>query len=145
MKNKEKYQNEICNVIATGRLCKFKHRFIIKKDTCQGLSCDECQELTKKWFDEEYKEPIELAKAEYYILKNIDPKFKWIARDKNFTLCIFDEEPSKFTEGWDIDYTFGNFVDISVFKHLFKFIKWQDEEPRNIQKLLENCEVIEDD
>ena len=142
MKNKEKYQNEICNVIATGRHCNFKHRFIIKKDTCQGLSCDECQELTKKWFDEEYKEPIKLTLHEKCILESIDKKYQWIARDRKCSLYVHESKPFKYSTYWDSVKQYECFI---FFNHLFQFIKWEDEEPRNIQELLENCEVIEDD
>lgn len=32
-----------------------------------------------------------------------------------------------------------------VFDELFKFVKWEDEEPYNIDKILANCEVIENE
>ena len=32
-----------------------------------------------------------------------------------------------------------------VFEELFKFVKWADEEPCNIDEILSNCEVIEDE
>lgn len=29
-------------------------------------------------------------------------------------------------------------IGLTAFNHLFKFVKWEDEEPYNIQELLEN-------
>ena len=38
---------------------------------------------------------------ELCILRNIDKKYKWIARDESGSLCIFDEKPKKSEEMWD--------------------------------------------
>lgn len=90
-----------------------------------------------------YKKPkIKLTQDEYIIFKNIDKEFEWIARDEDGCLYIYNKKPYKCGVEWENKSLCYN---ISAFIHLFKFIKWQDEEPRNIQKLLENCEVIEDD
>ena len=40
----------------------------------------------------------EFTDDELCILRNIDKKYKWIARDKSGNLCIFDEKPNKNEE-----------------------------------------------
>lgn len=74
-----------------------------------------------------------LTEDEKVILRNIDKKYKWIARDKSGTLVLFFEKPYKKGNLWggDIGYS-----DIEYFYHLFQFIKWSDEEPYKISKLL---------
>lgn len=86
-----------------------------------------CQKLL--W---ERKEKSQLSEDEKVILRNIPEKWKWIARDKDGYLCIYNEKPKKVYDTWcGSDYLF-----IEVFEHLFQFIKWEDEEPYLISDLL---------
>lgn len=73
--------------------------------------------------------------------------FKWIARDQDNRLCVYENKPHKEkTNGYvywkrsdiksDIDF-------LDPFENLFKFIKWEDEEPTSIEDVLNNCEVFE--
>ena len=87
----------------------------------------------------EHIEKVKLAKNEKCILESIDKEYKWIARDNNGELYVYINEPYKLSSGkWGKDYDFKSFI---LFKHLFKFITWEDDRPTNIQELLENCEV----
>ena len=65
---------------------------------------------------------------ELCILRNIDKKYKWIARDESGSLCIFDEKPKKSEEMWD-NVTYSDFIELNCYDHLFNYIKWEDEEP----------------
>lgn len=74
-----------------------------------------------------------LTEAERTILTNVDKAYQWIARDKNGSLFIYDEEPNKEYSYWKCD---GDNFELAVFEHLFEFIKWEDEEPYLISDLL---------
>lgn len=78
---------------------------------------------------------VKLSDEEKVILKNIDKRFKWIARDKNGNLFIYCSEPFKSKVMW-IPQKHADLTDISCFEHLFQFIKWKDEEPYLIEYLL---------
>ena len=75
----------------------------------------------------------ELSEAERVILENVDKKFKYIARDKNGELFIFEGKPSKCPNEWAQRYA----IDFEAFRHMFKMVKWEDEEPTLIADLLE--------
>ena len=51
----------------------------------------------------------EFTDDELCILRNIDKKYKWIARDKSGSLCIFDKKPKKSEEMWD-NVTYSDFI-----------------------------------
>ena len=94
-----------------------------------------CKKRIKQWLQQEAK-PI-LSEAERVILENIDKEYKWIARDKDKKLFIYRDKPSKNTrfEEWLVD---GKSENMSIVRHLFQFITWQDDEPYNIEELLKN-------
>lgn len=105
-----------------------------QRSKCKGRICEECR---LEWFKQEHKEKIKLSEAEKVILENIDTKYSWIARDKDGTLCVYDVKPKKDIRIYD--WVNGEYLfNLSVFSHLFQFIKWENEEPYNIQELLEN-------
>ena len=86
-----------------------------------------CKELL--W---ERKEAPKLTEDEKTILRNVPQYYKWIARDKCGTICVFIYKPPKSGLGWG-----GHFFETLVlFDHLFQFIKWEDEEPYSIEELL---------
>lgn len=94
----------------------------------------QCNAGHAKWLEQEYKEPIKLTETESVILKNIDKKYQWIVRDgETNRLYIYVDKPRKYDNlFWQV----GDY-DMSVFNHLFKCIKGTDEEPYNIEELLE--------
>lgn len=79
----------------------------------------------------------QLTETERIILENMDSRWRWIARDADDELTISEDKPSRFDGVW-----IGNFdvSSLSAFDHLFNFINWNDEEPYNIQGLLEEDE-----
>lgn len=83
----------------------------------------------------ERKEKPKLTYDEKVILKNISKEYKWIARDKNGRLFLYIEK-ERITKGGDHWHTDGGFLDFHMFDNLFQFIKWEDEEPYNIEDLL---------
>ena len=99
--------------------------------------CPTCGQKLNLW----EHNTIKISDEEKVILKNIDKKYKWIARDLIGKLCVFSEKPSKVYSVWDypptvsIQYIY-EYEPIKVFNHLFTFIKWKDKEPYRIEDLL---------
>ena len=90
-----------------------------------------CKELL--W---ERKEGPKLTEDEKAILKNIDEEMKYIARNKNGNLDVFVVKPYKDIEFWENDLDYCSIP----FRNLFKFIKWEDNEPYLIEDLLKGEE-----
>ena len=82
----------------------------------------------------ERKETPRLTNDEIAILRNIDKKYIWLARDINGGLYIYEFKPGKSsTEIW---IAYGKSVDLSLFSHMFKGITFNDKEPFDIKALL---------
>lgn len=148
MLNAERFKKEILensNVVFDFSMSKDKHT--IKK--CLGV-CDDCffheagdhcSNIKVKWLLSEYKEPIKLSRLEHELLKFIDNEgYKYIARDNcGGVLFRYPKKPTKNIYGeWGKG---GICSDLRMFNDLFQFVKWEDEEPRSIKKILNNCEV----
>lgn len=84
----------------------------------------------------------QLTNKERIILEEIPIEYKFIARDQDGGLYVYKEKPlAKYIN------TFANLgywkpqdhyqtFSISLYSHLFDFIKWEDEEPYSIFELL---------
>ena len=79
------------------------------------------------------REESTITAGEKIILQNIDSKYKYIARDYSEKLYIYIEEPKKHDHFWIAPETSKTF---HLFNHLFKMVKWEDEEPWLIEDLL---------
>lgn len=68
------------------------------------------------------------------ILKSIAPEYKYIARDSNGDLNVYERKPHKSIEKgyWDDD----TYYQLNPFKHLFLWILWTDFEPYKISDIL---------
>ena len=86
-----------------------------------------CKELL--WERKEKPQP-KLTEDEKAILRNVPQYYKWIARDGNGVVCLYPDKPHKSKTIWD------SYGVLFPFQHLFQFIKWEDEEPYLIEKLL---------
>ena len=107
---------------------------------------DEAYQLTgRAWVDapviwkrkEKEKAPL-LSEAEYHVLKNANAQWKFIARDKDKCLVLYRTKPYKKSVFWyngDIVMT-----TLDMYNHLFSHIKWGDDKPWEIAKLLERYE-----
>ncbi len=78
----------------------------------------------------------EFTDDELCILRNIDKKYKWIAKDESGSLCIFDKKPKKSEEMWD-NVTYSDFIELNCYNNLFNSIHWEDEEPIYIDDYVE--------
>ena len=84
--------------------------------------------LTELLWKRKEAKPTEDEKV---ILRNLPKKYEWIARDKCGMVYIFIERPEKGQAIW-----YGCGQPMIPFHHLFQFIKWEDDEPYLIEKLL---------
>lgn len=108
---------------------------------CGVVTCSECLRLSLMSLLEEYKEPIKLTQFEYEYLKFAKAVgYNFIARDKNGGLFLYSIKPWKGEITWK--YRNSN---ILIFTKMFNFVRWQDEEPYNIDEILSNCEVMQDE
>ena len=89
-----------------------------------------CKELL--W---ERKEKPQLNEDEKFILWNLSEEYKWIVRDASGLIYVFTNKPFKDLNRW-----MGYDPLMVPFKHLFKFIQWEDEEPYLIEDLLKGEE-----
>ena len=85
-----------------------------------------------------------INRVEYIVLKGLDDKWEWIARDKDRSLYAFTEKPVRKYDPspyWDTEtgrpYSVVELIDVL---HLFQFIQWGDKEPHNIAELIEEYE-----
>ena len=76
---------------------------------------------------------------ELYILRNIDKKYKWIAKDKDGLICTFVSKPIKTEKLWSDGWSNGeSYASLEAIKNsLFTEIKWEDEEPIYIDEYVE--------
>ena len=81
----------------------------------------------------------EFTDNELFILKNIDKKYKWIAKDKNGLICTFVSKPIKTERFWSDGWSNGeSYASLEAIKNsLFTEIKWEDEEPIYIDDYVE--------
>lgn len=91
------------------------------------------------------KKPL-LTEDERVILENLPKKYKYIARDCFGTLLgelyVYEDKPKKEGDKWIRGRIGSSFNNLSLFQRLFKFIKWEDEQPYKIQELLEEYENL---
>lgn len=93
-------------------------------------------------FDAE-KPSFLLMRLEYELLKYWSKKYKYIARDKDGSLYVYIDEPSRNEDVCSTEC--GHARMIRYFDDLFHFVECTDKEPMSIKELLNNCEVIESD
>nr|DAZ21311.1 MAG TPA: hypothetical protein [Caudoviricetes sp.] len=106
-----------------------------------SLRCEECLKVSLTNLLEEYKKPVKLSKFEYEYLKVAKKEgLNFIARDNDGCVFLYRNIPWKDELSWGYS---GKLI--IAFEELFKFVKWADEEPCNIDEILSNCEVIEDE
>lgn len=87
---------------------------------------------------------IKLTEDEKVILKNIDKRYRWIARDEDGSLYVYIDKPVKVNTCWGLyPHTYAS--QLNLFNHLFQFIKREDEEPYLIEDLLKEDDYDEEE
>ena len=122
---------------------------------CKGASCRECYfgkmagsncNINRiLWGYRKYSPPVKLTRLELELLKFYFEKgYRYVARDERKALFFYKARPFKKNEFWN-DGT-GNcehFWTGGELGILFKFVKWEDNEPYAIEVMLNNYEVNE--
>ena len=148
MKNREKFAKEILNVACNGRL------MAVTKDNevvcCDNINCESCMfeslvgrsqacsDRLREWAESEYVEKPTITSREKNFLDLIVSKWKYIARDKDKNLYVFDSLPSKGDNGWRSEnILMCDYCNIfkKLFGDMFDFIKFENEEPWSIEDL----------
>lgn len=70
-----------------------------------------------------------LTLIEEIILANTDKEYKYIARNKRRSLCLFVHKPQKLKKDGFWASKQGHCIGFYGFTNLFKSIKWKDEKP----------------
>ena len=102
----------------------------------QTISWDKAPVIWERKEKEKEKVPL-LSEAEYYILKNLNTKWKWIARDEDGRLFLYKNKPDRETSRWIDDY---KMFALNIYNHLLPCVQWEDDEPWKITKLLKRYE-----
>ena len=154
MINAEFYKEDILkytNRNETFALNKYNHKLMMCEsdsiipccncDKCEWNEGNErCRFLMTRWLLAEHKEYPKLTRFQYELLKKLINELNWMARDKDNEIYFYTEKPKKSENNWCSD---DYYKELWKILDDFDFIKWTDEEPWNIQELLENCEVEE--
>ena len=149
MKNREKFAKEILDVA-----CKCDTIAVTQENKvvcCGDINCSQClfgkkdnyvyycdDEKRMQWSESEYVEKPTITSREKKFLDLLLTKWKYIARDENKNLYVFDSLPIKGYDGWRIenismcDYCY---ISKKLFGDMFDFIKWEDEKPWSIEDL----------
>lgn len=140
MKNKEKFKDEIINIVCNGgNLAVDKEKYTPMP--CIKIACSSCLFYDdgcrigkiKEWSEKEYKETNVISYNDSLFLNFIKDDYEYIARDKNGCLYIYFVKPKKrnnygFWEG-------GIQARLNNFNIDFPMIKWSNEEPWKISDL----------
>lgn len=140
MKNKEKFKDEILDIICKGGNIAVDNITYEPVDcnsidcgTCLFYGCGVCSDMLIEWYRREYKKPIEISYSDSLFLNFIKDEYNYIARDKNGFLYAYSDIPKKYNQNglWKC----GVPIRIDFFNIDFPMIKWEDEQPWKISDL----------
>lgn len=140
MKNKEKFKDEILDIICKGGNIAVDNIIYEPVDcnsidcgTCLFYGCGGCSDMLIEWFRREYKKPVVISYKDSLFLNFIKDDYKYIARDKTSLLYAYFSNPKKYQ---DKGYWNGSTVlPIHAFNIDLPMIKWEDEKPWKISYL----------
>lgn len=149
MKNKEKYAERVltfaCDESGFG-VCEKTGEM----ERCTEMHCTEClfygkketcHTSRRKWLESEYIEKLVISKRDRAFLEYFTEKRKYIARDKNGKLFVYETKPRKGEKYWN---WIGDCC-LSLNRHFnvdFPMIKWSDDSPWLIEDL-KKLEVVD--
>ena len=110
-----------------------------KYDGVYNSSCFSLNEVNKVKNIINLQKKKEFTDNELFILKNVDKKYKWMAKDKDGLICTFVSKPIKTEKLWSDGWSNGDsYASLEAIKNsLFTEIKWEDEEPIYIDEYVE--------
>lgn len=144
MKNKEKFAKEIIDVACKGDI------IALTKDNkvvgCDDIYCEQClfdidnlchreDNILYRWAESEYVEKPTITSREKKFLDMLLPECKYIARDKNDKLYVYNYKPIRTDCNWYSNDGTLNCISTNLFGNMFDFIRWEDKEPWCIEDL----------
>lgn len=128
----DKYTSKNCWNIYEEDTCYSNDGFYDNKDFYigQGVTIYEFEDV-----DLTIPKEYQFTEDEKTILRNLDKKFKWIARDKNTRLWLFTNIPHKNYNFYCWSGTV-EYCSFEMFEHLFQSIQWEDDKPIEIAKVI---------
>lgn len=140
MKNKEKFKNEIVDIVCNGGSIAVDNITYEPVDcntvdcgTCLFYGCGVCSDVLIEWARREYKKPIVISYKDNLFLNFIKDEYKYIARDKNGGLYAHNTTPIKYE--YNGVWIGGSEILMNKFNVDFPMIKWSDEQPWKISDL----------
>lgn len=148
MKNKEKFKNEIVDIICDG------DSIAVDKEThvpvaCTNIECDNCLFYNIKeycidslveWANQEYNCKTVISQGDIEFLNYIIDRFKYIVRDKNGDLFVYTDSPIKSQDrGIWLGAKGAGVYEFSID---FPMVKWIDKQPWEISDL-KKLKVVE--
>lgn len=116
--------------------------FIGKNKGCANCDLyDICGYYSDEWDLSKIEKEIIITTEEYIILNSLDKKSKefYIVRNKNGDLTCRFKKPKKLKNNWSVE-NFDDYLDFRLFSHIFKLIKWEDDEPKKIINYIKGYE-----
>lgn len=154
MKNKEKYASEIVEIACNGDAVAIS-KTTGKPNRCGNVGCEDCMRYTgrpgcaekrlREWAESGYIEKPVISKRDRAFLEYIREEYKYITRDKNGELFIYEKEPRKSDDRvyWNSICSNDLFCLNRRFSIQFPMVKWSDEEPWLIEDL-KRLEVVDE-
>lgn len=118
----------------------FSKRCSYYDSCCNCELCEFCENAPADWNFSEIGKEFIITKEEYTILNNFELFYKqcYIFRNELDDIYISKEKP--FIKNNELLVRGGEFLKISMFNHLFKTIRYEDEEPKKIIDYIEEYE-----
>ena len=146
MKNRQRFAKEILDIACKGKT------IAVTKDNkvvcCDDINCEQClfnktddyvgycdDEKRMQWSESEYVQKPTITSREKNLLDALLPSCKYIARDSNNELYIYNEKLTRSDCDWYSDDGILCRISTRFFGNMFDFIKWEDEEPWSIEDL----------
>lgn len=104
---------------------------------------DDFMEFLKEWAESEYIEKPVISKRDRAIFDYIIGEFKYIARDRDNKLFLYEKEPYKNSDKSWVHIGVNCFCLNHRIRVDFPMVKWEDEEPWLIEDL-KKLEVVEE-
>ena len=130
----EEFKIEGC-ILTDGLVYKIQDNILkVVKGKCEERSLLDVNELKEITDIIKLPKKKEFTDDELAIMRSLPKEYKWMARDDDGELYIYDKKPKKFVGIWDNTERLNDFY---FFEHLFKSITSEDEEPVYIDDYVE--------
>ena len=114
----------------------YGQKIVYYNDGTYGAGNDFCMVYEFENVDLTIPKEYQFSEYEKTILKIIDKKWKWIARDEDGKLFLFTDKPKKDNNGWQLVNFKTSYTSLNIFEFLFQSIQWTDDEPVEIAKVI---------